>query len=234
MQYPGGKNHCGTYRAIINQIPPHATFIELFAGSAAIARHMRPAEQTILVDHNPECLKRLPGLPANTIRCRADAIHWLRQVLGEEDRLSSSTFLYADPPYMHVRDYYGGPFSPADHEALLELLLRTPGMVMISGYRNALYNVMLAAWRRIDFEVITRGRTMAVESLWMNYPAPVVLHDPRYAGANYRVRENLARKKRRWKARIERMPSEERQNLLEALCERLSPEEKQALARNLG
>ena len=66
MQYPGGKNSGGSFQRIINQIPPHDTFIELFAGSAAIARMKRPAERTILIDSDAAVLGRLLALPPDS------------------------------------------------------------------------------------------------------------------------------------------------------------------------
>lgn len=30
--YPGGKSGAGVYQAIINQLPPHSTYVELFLG----------------------------------------------------------------------------------------------------------------------------------------------------------------------------------------------------------
>ena len=59
MKYPGGKNHGSSYPRIINQIPPHSLFIELFAGSAAIRRLMRPSERSVLIDLDPGALGRL-------------------------------------------------------------------------------------------------------------------------------------------------------------------------------
>ena len=43
MSYPGGKNGAGVYQAIINQMPPHQTYIEGFLGSGAVLRMKKPA-----------------------------------------------------------------------------------------------------------------------------------------------------------------------------------------------
>ena len=196
MHYPGGKNCAGTYQTIINQIPPHAVFIELFAGSAAITRHKRPAAETILVDRDPEALEMLRGhCPPGTSLDNADALEVLRALIYREERtLSANTFIYADPPYMHARCRYRYEFNAVGHAELLKLLNLCPCMVMISGYRSSLYNDLVGDWRRLDYSQITRGGVKAIESLWMNYPRPAILHDPRYAGGDYRQRENLARK----------------------------------------
>lgn len=53
MIYPGGKNGYGMYQKIINQIPRHDKYIELFLGSGSILRHKRPAQQNTGVDIDP-------------------------------------------------------------------------------------------------------------------------------------------------------------------------------------
>jgi hypothetical protein len=52
--YPGGKNV--TFHKIINLIPPHGTYIELFLGSGAVMRAKRPAALNIGVELNPNVL----------------------------------------------------------------------------------------------------------------------------------------------------------------------------------
>jgi DNA adenine methylase len=47
--YPGGKAGSGVYQRLINEIPPHDTYIAAFAGRDAIARWMRPSEKVILI-----------------------------------------------------------------------------------------------------------------------------------------------------------------------------------------
>ena len=88
---------------------------------------------------------------------------------------------------------------------------------MVSGYWSELYGRELRGWNSAQFQTVTRGGTPATEWLWFNYPAPVELHDYRYLGENFRERERIKRKKRRWVARLERMPLLEKQALLSAL-----------------
>ena len=78
MHYPGSKN--SSFRHLINQIPPHHTTVELFAGSAAITRRMRPAPARIVIDADAEALERLaahPTTPPGTHFVHADALTWL-------------------------------------------------------------------------------------------------------------------------------------------------------------
>ncbi len=58
---------------------------------------------------------------------------------------------------------------------------------------------------------------MATEWIWMNYPAPLELHDYRYLGDTFRERERIKRKSQRWVARLKKMPVLERQALLSAI-----------------
>ena len=48
--YFGGKAGSGTYQTIINQIPPHRTYIEPFVGGGAIWRNKLPATISLLND----------------------------------------------------------------------------------------------------------------------------------------------------------------------------------------
>ncbi len=56
MNYPGSKNSPNVYRQIINQIPPHETWLENFGGSAAVSFHKRPAAVNFLVEINPKVM----------------------------------------------------------------------------------------------------------------------------------------------------------------------------------
>ena len=51
----------------------------------------------------------------------------------------------------------------------------------------------------------------------MNYSMPVELHDYRHPGNNFRERERIKLKSRRWVAKLRSMPVLERQALLSAI-----------------
>ena len=48
--YFGGKSADGHYHQIINLIPPHNTYIELFGGKLGIYRHKKPARRTFVIE----------------------------------------------------------------------------------------------------------------------------------------------------------------------------------------
>lgn len=219
MTYPGGKSQPGVYQTIINQIPPHTTFIEAFAGSAAIARNIAPSRSTILIDIDEDaCRKLKSNAPPSWIVLNANAVEVLPLW-----RSYKWAFIYCDPPYLMEtrstrRPIYRHEFATLDlHEELLSILLPMQAACAISGYPSALYSDALRSWRLITYRSITRAGTSATECLWMNYPEPKALHDYRYLGRNFRERERIARRQHRWKRRLQLMDPLERTALLLAI-----------------
>jgi len=237
MTYPGGKNSAGVYQRLVNEIPAHETFIEGFTGSAAIFRKIRPAERAILIDLDPAVIEHLKGEFSMSLKSGrpvtgvepieficGDAVEWLDGYnwMGRE-------FCYLDPPYLRetLRDQtsqiYRFPFgrtlkeSRAAHTRLLSVVLRIPAPVMLSGYANSLYSAKLKRWRAVPFAAGTR-RGRATEVIWMNYPAPVILHDYQYFGANHRERTDFKRLVTRWRKKLEAMPLAKRQALIHHLA----------------
>ena len=229
MGYKGGKGQDGVYHRIINQIPPHSTFIECFFGHGAITKYKLPAAATIAIDadasviHRFERLyisgdagSRLPGLLAIC----GDAISFLKSYDWK-----GGEFVYADPPYlMETRSYkepiYRHEFSTNEqHIELLTLLRSLPCMVALSGYWSSLYESMLQGWRSISYTVGVQGGQSRTEWLWMNYSEPAALHDYRYLGENFREREKINRQRRRWRARLLRMSALQRYALLSSIAE---------------
>jgi DNA adenine methylase len=88
--------------------------------------------------------------------------------------------LYVDPPYhrstrsqkMIRGEFYHGYLHEFDgdeqHERLLTRLDRSPAMVMLSGYRCAMYDEMLAHWTRYDRIAQMDSQVKKTESLWLN------------------------------------------------------------------
>lgn len=219
MPFPGGKESPGVYQTIINQIPPHSTYIEAFAGGGAILRLKKPAAASIAIDIDPRCSKKLTMLQCSglTIIC-ADAISYLKKY-----RWKGGEFVYCDPPYLMEtrlsrRRIYPFEFSTPDkHLELLSLLKSIPAMVMISSYWSELYFDALSGWRFITYPASTRSTFKVKEYLWMNYSEPINLQDYHYLGKNFRERERIKRQQRRWRSRLEKMGSLERAAILLAM-----------------
>ena len=92
-------------------------------------------------------------------------------------------------------------------------------MVMISGYSSPLYAKELKKWNAAAYQTTTRGGKPVAEWLWYNYPRPVALHDYRFLGSNFRERERIRRQQKRWKGKLERMDTLQRQALLGAIVD---------------
>lgn len=218
MTYPGGKNGCGSYQRIINHMPPHTTYIEPFLGSGAVLRNKRPAERNIAIDRSPAALALCVQLDSGRT-----PHHWH---LGcgiaylETTTFHGGELIYCDPPYL-MQTRKSGPLyehelSEADHRCLLRVLRALPCMVMISGYRSAMYDALLAHWHRVDYRTMTR-QGMVDEALWMNFDTPNQLHDYSHLGADFRERERIKRKKARWAGKLRKMDRLERLAVMDAL-----------------
>jgi DNA adenine methylase len=141
----------------------------------------------------------------------------------ENFTFTGAELVYCDPPYLMStrsgRKLYNCEMSDVDHRRLLRVLRTLKCRVIISGYSSPLYAKELKEWNAASFQTTTRGGRPVAEWVWYNYPRPVELHDYRFLGSDYRERERIKRKKRRWVNRLATMPTLERQALLSAIAE---------------
>jgi DNA adenine methylase len=150
---------------------------------------------------------------------QVDSVKWL---LMNDHLLTPQTLVYCDPPYIRSsrrssRDLYAYEMTDAQHLKLLNVLKSLSCMVLLSGYYSVLYAVELRTWNCISFHTTNRAGDRTTEYVWFNYPKPVELHDYQYLGKNFRERERIKRKMKRWKDRLGRMPELEKQALLWAM-----------------
>lgn len=223
MRYPGGKNAEGVVQWIINQMPPHERYIEIFAGSAAVLKTKKAARSSIALDCDADVVQQLAShfsaMPAVEV-LHGDAISYLRNL-----RYGPETLIYLDPPYLmetrrtKVAIYRHEFATPEQHTRLLQVLKKLKCNVILSGYASSLYSAMLPGWRRVDKQVTLRYGIKAVESLWMNYPEPVELHDYRFLGDTFRERERLKRIKGNLKNQVLKMTVLERRAIASMLAE---------------
>lgn len=86
-----------------------------------------------------------------------------------------NVLIYCDPPYMletrHGKQYRC-EMEDGEHEALLDMLLKHKGYVVISGYDTGLYNSALAHWNKFEKETYTQVMTKKKEVIWLNYDPP--------------------------------------------------------------
>ena len=127
--------------------------------------------------------------------------------------------VYSDPPYLHATrrsaQRYRFDYEEADHVALLELLKALPCQVMISGHPSALYDEVLAGWRRLAMQVTTQG-LVRTEVVWFNF-APDRVHWASHAGRDFTDRQRIKRKAANWGRRYEALPPGERLAVLAAM-----------------
>jgi DNA adenine methylase len=216
MNYPGGKG--GVYQKLINIMPPHEVYIETHLGGGAIMRNKRPAKINIGIEIDPKVIAMWSSntTPKNFKLICKDAIEYLNdyQFTGKE-------LVYCDPPYLRntrkkYYPLYKHEYTIEQHVELLKVIKSLPCMVMISGYKSQLYMEFLKDWHTNFFQATTHHGT-ATEWIWMNYSLPEQLHDYRYLGDNFRERERIKKKTKRWILRLKKMPALERKALLSAI-----------------
>jgi DNA adenine methylase len=121
----------------------------------------------------PSFVERLRGV---TIECRPAL-----DIIAQQD--TAETLFFCDPPYVHaVRSalfHKGGSndccyrheLSDDDHRALIAQLRDVAGMVVLCGYRNAIYQELLGDWDLAELDATTDGGQPRTECLWLNAAA---------------------------------------------------------------
>lgn len=196
-RYFGGKNTL--FRSIINLIPRHTRFVELFAGSAAVSRNLaRNDAEALLVELDVEqvkWLKQQRELAGHRV-VGGDAF----EVLARYGRKwGQETVVYVDPPYpiedrRDARPRYKHELELADHRKLITLIKGLDARVLVSGHPWGIYPEAFSTWKRHEFRTGLRNGLAGVECVWTNYEDPYPLHDYRYYGDNKRVRQDLRRR----------------------------------------
>lgn len=221
--YPGSKEVNGTIQTIINLIPPHIRYYELFLGKGTVLLYKKPAAVTVAIDIDPRITKlwqTSPPFPI-TLYC-TNAL----QILPSSIATDTDTFIYCDPPYpknsrRSQTDIYNYEMTDADHKKFLSMAVKVKANCMISSYPNTLYSKMLKGWHKVEFQSATR-RGPATEVLYMNYPPPTELHDYRYLGKDCWDRQRIKRKIQRRIDTLSKLPILEQKAIMQALNKKLS------------
>jgi DNA adenine methylase len=96
-------------------------------------------------------------------------------VIRKED--TPATLFYLDPPYVPetraAPKAYAHEMSRDDHAEMLGVIRGVRGAVLLSGYRNDLYDSALSGWRREDFDLPNNaaggsGKRRMTECVWSN------------------------------------------------------------------
>jgi site-specific DNA-adenine methylase len=236
--YNGGKESDGTYQKIINIMPPHRIYVELFIGNGAIFRRKKPAEMLNIINDidtsvikkwnqitvkenvhiwNENAINILQSMTASTLNSFDTA--WT-SILDLFD--TSSTLIYLDPPYIielrkSQKKLYKHEFTIQDHTNLLMGAISIKkAKIIISGFPNKLYDEYLKTWNSFEFENSIRKGTQT-EKIWFNFDYPTELHDYSYLGDNYRERERIKGIINRTVSKINKMPAVMRNYLFQEL-----------------
>jgi len=83
---------------------------------------------------------------------------------------SDQTLFYIDPPYVKStrseKHAYRHEMDDEDHLHLIEVMKSIRGFVVLSGYRNELYDSL--DWLRVDRPAYADGARKRIECLWLN------------------------------------------------------------------
>ena len=130
---------------------------------------------------------------------KLDTDHWkclsfisnrLLNVLIENDDMLSvikhydneDTLIYFDPPYtIETRAHkkrYNIEINDQDHIEAARLFEQCKSYVIVSGYRNELYDSLYKGWRREDIESLTNGKKR-IESIWLSPKTAKALRKPK-------------------------------------------------------
>lgn len=231
MSYPGGKAAMGAAQNIINQMPPHETYVELFAGNAAVWRQKRAAKISVLVEKDAGQAAKIDNslVQGSAVICGC-ALEWLRQFISHTTpEAQKRVVIYADPPYwtasLKSRQRYRVKFNEWEHQTLILLLRETSANVILSGYNNPFYENALHNWRTYEFSACGRDGKSHIETLWMNFAEPKLLHDYRFLGRNFREREVIRRRLNRTAQKINHWPKIEQAAVIARLIEQFKQPE---------
>ncbi len=181
-------------------------------GNGGSLRHSSP--ETVVM---PGSIVENDGTRVEFAFIHGCGIGWLETAVLPDDAL-----IYCDTPYLmgtrsSQRPLYKYEMTVADHVRFLDAVLMLDCMVMISGYWSELYGERLEGWETAVFDAYTRSGRKTQEWVWMNYKRPERLHDYRYLGDDYRERERIKRKAKRWVSGLQRLPRLERLAILAAM-----------------
>ena len=116
-------------------------------------------------------VERLPEIAQRLLRVQIENAPAM-DVISRYD--TDDTVFYLDPPYVHEtrgdKNAYAFEMDNRAHEELAEVVNNARGHVVLSGYRNPLYDRLYDQWRRVDAPEKTchSVRSKRQESLWIN------------------------------------------------------------------
>ena len=224
--YPGHKNIFGLYHKIINQIPKHKFYYELFAGSAAIAKQLKLKNSNakfFLNDIDKSVTDKLCCSFRKEEILNQDTIRIIIALIkGEAD---TDNFIFLDPPYLHSTrsnpKLYKYEMTDNDHKLLLKTILELKCNVMIIHPVCELYDTWLKDWRKVLIKVRYSNKT-SLECLYMNYKLPGTLQTDSYLGKDCWDRQRIKRKAIALINKLSSLPELERNYVIQRVQEKFA------------
>jgi DNA adenine methylase len=221
--YTGHKKVNGLYQKIINQVPKHNIYAELFAGSGAICSLFTVLAETVILNdinsevHNLLCEKYRDE---NVVVWNRDAVEFLYKM---QNIWKKNVFVFLDPPYHHstrplATELYKHEMKHIDHLMLLETVQSMNCNLMLIHPKCDLYDSSLSHWRKVEVKVRYHKKTQ-IECLYMNYPEPTELQDYSFLGNDCWERQRISRKTEAYIKKFQKMPVLERNCIINKLNE---------------
>ncbi len=221
QKYPGQKEIPGVFHKIINEIPKHTNYYELFAGSGAIAKLLmkKATANYHLNDIDFNVTRELSKTYPNAAVTNLDIQQVLKTLAGILDK---NCFIFLDPPYKHEtrpgnQELYQHEMTDDQHIQLLLAVLQQKSKIMIIHPKCELYDTVLKGWRTVPVKIRYHTKT-SLELLYMNYPEPDELQTDFYLGKDCWDRQRLKRKADGWVKKIQNLPVLERKMLMNRLA----------------
>ena len=221
VRYPGQKKIPGVYQKIINNIPEHTVYYELFAGSAQIAKLLSvgsKAAEIHLNDIDPEVNQLLSVIPGASIT-NLDAL----DIIKSETIVAAGkdTFIFMDPPYLHSTrpnstNLYNIEFSTIQHAILLSSVRDLRCNVMLIHPKCSMYDIYLSNFRKVQIKIRYHSKT-SIECLYMNYPVVQSLHNSQFIGDNCWDRQRIKRKGDSLVNKLRALPPAERNYIIDRI-----------------
>lgn len=221
MKYNGGKGASGVHQQIINKMPKHSTYIETHLGGGNILIRKKPCKNTIAIERDNLVLQNFKEYHTNICNDKISFLNNDCMEILKNHSFTKDTLVYSDPPYLfetrkNKKDLYKYEYDEEDHIQLLTFLDSLNCFVMISGYKSELYEKLLKKekWFCFTFNAMTR-KGVRIEALWCNFnPDKYIKHDYSYIGSNFRERERIKNKTKRWICNLDKLPMDERNCIL--------------------
>lgn len=103
--YYGGKGGAGVAQFIINQIPPHNCYIEMFLGKGTIMRYIKPADKTIGIEISKRIIDFYKDtLPYDAVIYNCNALTWIKKNVPQLVLVDKN--VYAGRPAVAYKNIY--------------------------------------------------------------------------------------------------------------------------------